>query len=887
MRCGLRSDHHHHRKSRLVRAASSAIADLRLERLEDRQMLSLIGVVPTYPVVAYNNTGVLTYDAAAQTLSVDATPLSFRLSPSTPPRVITSPRDLMLQIRVGNDGALIGGVPGDDLVVTGQVDIDGDGNIDASGVLLTGEVSRFGYEDSGTATDRFDFQFTPTGGALAPYFAASDIGMTLTSESSSFAGDFTVNFTGGAKGNIGLVAPLLSSISGYVYHDSNNDGDRAGETPISGVLVTLTGTDTLGNSVFLTATTNDDGFYRFADLRPGTYTITETQPAGWLDGKDTIGTPGGTSGNDVFTDIVLPAGYHGVENNFGELLAAMIDLEKYVRPRQFCAGGEGFTPGFWKQCQHLKYWVGFGKNDSYNAVFGVNDPDSPTLMEALWRGGGGYKALGRHAVAALLNASAANVSYAYSVEDVIAIVRQAYATGEYTTAKNMLEAQNELGGDPDSGGKCIVQPPPGPGDDADEPTGPVVPVGATVVFTYIVNNNGYVSLGNVVLVDDNATPDDETDDFIPTPVTGDDNMHNVGDVNRNGLLDPGESWQFVSSTTVTAGQHTNWAMVTAVPVDEQGQPVGSAVSDSDPANWYGQLPPPPPLPKSSLSGFVYVDCDNDGQIDCLEPRLSGVVITLVGVEDDGDEVYLTTTTDQYGRYYFGNLNPGTYSIIETQPAGFYDGKDTIGSLGGSNAINDTFSDIIVASGQDGVNYNFGERQCAKGTLHRGQTATIGFWQNRNGQALIKSLNGGRCSRNLGNWLAASFPNMFGSLAGKTNEYIAGYFVTKFKQSGMKLDAQVLAVALAVYVTDVDLAGGTMAAKYGFEVSAEGTGAATYNIGANGAAFGVPDNTIMTVYDILAAADARAVGGVLYGGNWAMRTMANNVFAGINEAGDIW
>ena len=64
-----------------------------------------------------------------------------------------------------------------------------------------------------------------------------------------------------------------------------------------------------------TTTTAADGSYSFGTLRPGTYTITETQPAGFLDGKDTIGTPGGTTGNDVFSNIVLNEGVNGTNNN--------------------------------------------------------------------------------------------------------------------------------------------------------------------------------------------------------------------------------------------------------------------------------------------------------------------------------------------------------------------------------------------------------------------------------------------------------------------------------------------------------------------------------------------------------------------------------------------
>src|SRR5207248_2958804 len=96
------------------------------------------------------------------------------------------------------------------------------------------------------------------------------------------------------------------------------------ESSIPGTTVTLTGTDDLGNPVSQTATTGATGLYSFTNLRPGTYQLNETQPAGYLDGRDTIGTPGGTTTNDQFAAINLVAGFSGVNNNFGELRAASI-----------------------------------------------------------------------------------------------------------------------------------------------------------------------------------------------------------------------------------------------------------------------------------------------------------------------------------------------------------------------------------------------------------------------------------------------------------------------------------------------------------------------------------------------------------------------------------
>lgn len=118
----------------------------------------------------------------------------------------------------------------------------------------------------------------------------------------------------------GALVRLPSSLAGFVYHDADNDGVKdVGEDGLAGVFVTLIGTDDLGNPVQMTVITNDDGSYRFADLRPGAYALSETQPEGVRDGQDTIGTQGGSTENDRFFDIFLPAGVDGTDNNFGEL----------------------------------------------------------------------------------------------------------------------------------------------------------------------------------------------------------------------------------------------------------------------------------------------------------------------------------------------------------------------------------------------------------------------------------------------------------------------------------------------------------------------------------------------------------------------------------------
>src|SRR5439155_1300307 len=122
----------------------------------------------------------------------------------------------------------------------------------------------------------------------------------------------------GANNNFGELLP--GSLAGFVYADTNNDGiKQAGESGIGGATVTLTGTNDVG-SVNVSTTTDSNGTYSFGSLRPGTYVLTETQPSAYLDGKDTIGTPGGTTGNDVFSHIATRVRSNGANNNFGELL---------------------------------------------------------------------------------------------------------------------------------------------------------------------------------------------------------------------------------------------------------------------------------------------------------------------------------------------------------------------------------------------------------------------------------------------------------------------------------------------------------------------------------------------------------------------------------------
>jgi hypothetical protein len=299
------------------------------------------------------------------------------------------------------------------------------------------------------------------------------------------------------------------------------------------------------------------------------------------------------------------------------------------------------------------------------------------------------------------------------------------------------------------------------------------------------------------------------------------------------------------------------------------------------------------LTPASLSGTVFADFNQDGQIDFGEKGISGVSVQLTGTDDLGHAVNQIVQTDGDGAYLFLNLRPGSYDITKTtQPAGFTPGIDTVGTAGVSlsSTVADQFF-VTLAQGVNGMNYNYAEVPAATGAVHSGQTAAVGFWNNKNGQALINAFNGGGTSTQLGDWLAATFVNMYGAnsandLAGKNNAYIANLFHQDFLQKGQKLDASVLATALSVYATDATLDSTGVAGQYGFTVSGNGVGTATFNVSSDGAAFGVVNNTSLTVMDLLLATDDQAVNGLLYGGNTTLRTEANAIFSALNQAGNI-
>jgi hypothetical protein len=105
----------------------------------------------------------------------------------------------------------------------------------------------------------------------------------------------------------------------------------------------------------------------------------------------------------------------------------------------------GCTPGFWKQKHYFDRWAD-PLDTTFFGVFEVTPTNGNLpLAKALKMGGSGENALMRHGSAAYLNAICQNVDYFFTAKEVIAIVKDAYATGDFEAARKRLEMENERG----------------------------------------------------------------------------------------------------------------------------------------------------------------------------------------------------------------------------------------------------------------------------------------------------------------------------------------------------------------------------------------------------------------------------------------------------------
>jgi cyclophilin family peptidyl-prolyl cis-trans isomerase len=176
------------------------------------------------------------------------------------------------------------------------------------------------------------------------------------------------NLTGQAQVTVNIDSFQPGDISGTVFIDIDGDGIQdASEMVLQGITISLVGTDFESNAVQLTRTTDSSGHYFFENLSPGSYVLSETQPAYLLDGLETVDSAAGTvtGGNEITIQLVEGADLVGT--NFAERgrKATTLSLADFFSARPnpsllFCSGTDA---GFgWVALDPS--WTGFESVDA-------------------------------------------------------------------------------------------------------------------------------------------------------------------------------------------------------------------------------------------------------------------------------------------------------------------------------------------------------------------------------------------------------------------------------------------------------------------------------------------------------------------------------------------
>ncbi len=448
-------------------------------------------------------------------------------------------------------------------------------------------------------------------------------------------------------------------LSGHVFHDANDNGVfDAGETGIPNVRITVARTAGANATIPLllpasytggTVTTDANGYWSVSGLLAGEYHIIEQQPDGYFDGKEHVGTAGGTSTvNDRFDGVVLAAGQHGENYDFGELLPASIAGKVYVDEN---------ADGLYQPGEELLSGVTIRLTDEFgNVTITQTDAAGEYLFEGLHPG----------------------------VYQVTEEQPAAYYDGQ--------DNLGSVGGqhiEPDTFVQIVL----GSGIDA---------------VDYDFGELRGANLSGYVYADDNDDGVfDSTETGIPDAVLrlfdADGSLIAQTRTDSTGYyhfthLKPGTytvretqpaGYKDGKDSVGTAGGTLGDDVISDIPL--------APGADAREYN-FGELRP------VALSGHVFVDLNDNGVRDAAE---AGIPDTLIKLLDQFGNVIGQTTTNTNGYYEFADLEPGIYGLREIQPAGYKDGKDSLGSAGGILS-NDLVVQIPLSPGTIGVDYDFGE-----------------------------------------------------------------------------------------------------------------------------------------------------------------------------------
>ena len=547
----------------------------------------------------------------------------------------------------------------------------------ASGYAVI-ETQPAGYVDSPSSP--------PASGALAPsaggvYAAVDGVG------ASSYRGVVLGAATQATRYNFPEVK--RPSLAGVVYLDVNASGSfEAGtDTVIAGATLRLLDAST--GAVVATTTTDVGGAYLFSNLDPlRAYTLEQplpASPAGLVDGPVNPGLIGGgacaagctaqpgtpAAGTDRIAAIDLSSGADGTAFNFGELSVARISGLVYIdanRNNALDGSDTGRLAGVTTRlvsgadCASgiTLQTVVSGADGSYafdNVVAGRNYLVCET-QPAGYGVGNANGSAGSNVIAinALPATGAANNLFGETLASLAGSVYQDNGTGSAALANNGLKDAGEAG---------------------------IANVPVTLTGTDL--------LGNVV---SRSTTTDANGNWL-----------------FDGLLPPNASGYRVTEGAIPAasgsfidGRETLGTAGGNASVNDQFDAIALSAGSQATGYLFGELGIAP------ITGTVYIDLNRNNVLDPLpiDGRIPGVTITLVLGPNCSGTVVASTVTDASGNYSFSGAAAGlTYTLCETQPAGYLSGSENPGTNASSSAANAITITNLPVTGSAGN--HFGEQ----------------------------------------------------------------------------------------------------------------------------------------------------------------------------------
>ena len=504
-----------------------------------------------------------------------------------------------------------------------------------------------------------------------------------------------------------------SSLAGTAFEDRDRTGANGGtpqaagiEPRIGSVAVTLTGTDLYGNPVSLSTFTDGNGDYLFDTLPPSNatgYTVTETQPAGYVNSPANLPTAGATAPSAGGT--YAAGGGAGNSSVAGVVLGGSVVATNYNFPEVRRPSLSGVV------------YIDSNANGSYTA--GTDTPIANATVRLL--------NAGTLAVVATTTTNGAGAYSFANLDPLIAYLLEEPLPATPAGLQNGPVNPGLVNGAACAAG-CTAQPnTPAAGTDR------IAAIDLSAGADGTQFNFGEVQIASIsgtVYIDRNRS---NTIDASPT----------------DGRI-PGVTLRLVQGASCASG--TTLQTVTTGPTGAYtftGVTAGAnyLICETQPAGYANGVENPGTgattpaintisivgLPVggssgndfgerlASIAGSVYQDFSagapantDNGVRDAGEAGIVNVPVTLTGNNANGP-VNITVLTDASGNYLFDDLLPSDaagYTITEGAiPAAsgtFNDGKDALGTAGGSAAVNDVFSGVVLTAGQQGATYNFGE-----------------------------------------------------------------------------------------------------------------------------------------------------------------------------------